>query len=260
MLFSRFGFSHLCELRGGIQDPSGIHVKDLAPRIVQWFQKYVKSLDDLQFCGDRCTVEDHSLRKIEGKTSEDNNVEVGEMVNNNKLKYSEAESSELAQSKTECDVRETSCSSDEDCKQCSDCPNGAYCILKINYAGTKLFRSCECSEDYYEYDNTMDYFNAKSNKIQSENEDKVIELGEMINNNLEDSEAAPSELAKWTTECDIYTISCSMDEHCKELRRYLSKECSDCTNGGYCDLEYITNSGIWGACDCIEGLEIWGGK
>ena len=178
--------------------------------------------------------------------NEDKIIELEEMVSNNLVE------SEAAHPKTECDKWETSCSSDEDCKQCSDCPNGAYCILKINDAGTKLFRSCECSDDYYEYDNSMDYFNAKSNKIQSENEDKVIELGEMINNNLEDSEAPPSELAQWTTECGVFEISCSMDEHCEE--------CSDCPYGGYCNLENFTFSGTWGACDCLDFPEIWGGK
>ena len=75
--------------------------------------------------------------------NEDKIIELEEMVSNNLVE------SEAAHPKTECDKWETSCSSDEDCKQCSDCPNGAYCILKINDAGTKLFRSCECSDDDY---------------------------------------------------------------------------------------------------------------
>ena len=213
-----------------------------------------------------------------------------------------------------------SCFSDEDCEQCSNCSNGAYCDIPRDPGFNIGSFSCECLDDNYEYDNSMDYLNAKSDKVQSENEDKVIELGEMVSNNLEHSEAgplelaqpetecgyycepscssdedckkcsncpngaycdheqctdesgkigyptclcsedylSPSQLAQWTTRCGVFEISCSMDEHCKE--------CSDCPNGGYCDLEYINKYGkLGGACDCIEagmteGQKFWGGK
>ena len=199
-------------------------VKDIVPRVKEWFQRYVNNLDELQFCGDSCTMEADSPQQIEGISSEDNNIEIGEMINNN-LKYSVAAPSELEQPKTECDVWETSCYNDEDCKQCSDCPNGAYCIVKINYAGTKLFSSCECSNDYYEYDNSMDYFYAKSEEVQRENEEKIIELEELENSNLEYSEAAPSEFEQPKKECGL----CSSNEDCKN--------CSVCPNGAYCSKE-----------------------
>ena len=84
--------------------------------------------------------------------SEDNNIEIGEMINKN-LEYSEAALSELEQPKTECGDLMTNCSSNEDCKQCSDCPNGAFCTMDV-------FSFCECFHDYYpdyyEYDNGLD--------------------------------------------------------------------------------------------------------
>ena len=258
-----------CDLEWDLQYPgSGIHPCKC--------NEYYNSMDFFNAKSDKVQIEN------EGKI-----VELEENVNNN-LEYAEAEPSELAQPKTECRKWFTFCSSNKDCNQCSDCPHGAYCELEYNtdpgrktYSSCECFAqpqcddscfsdedceqcsncsngaycdiprdpgfnigsfSCECLDDNYEYDNSMDYLNAKSDKVQSENEDKVIELREMVNNNLADSEAAPSELAQWTTECGVFEISCSMDEHCKE--------CSDCPNGGYCDLDYITNSGKWGACDC----------
>ena len=70
--------------------------------------------------------------------------------------------------KTECRNWFIRCSSDEDCNQCSDCPNGAYCEptesgrdpgFNVGFkAGEKSF-SCECLDENYEYDNSMDYFN-----------------------------------------------------------------------------------------------------
>ena len=174
--------------------------------------------------------------------NEDKIIELEEMVSNN-LVDSEAASSELSQPKTECDKWETSCSSNEDCKQCSDCPNGAYCIPHINDAGTKIYPSCECYYDYYEYDNSMDDFNAKSDEVlQSENEDKVIELEEMVRNNLVDSEAALSELSQPKTECDKWGTSCSSHDDCKQ--------CSDqCPTGAVC----IMDSQILGSfCECVD--------
>ena len=90
-----------------------------------------------------------------------------------------------------------SCFSNGDCEQCSNCSNGAYCDIRDSgFSGAP----CECFDDDYEYDNSMDYFNAKSDEVQSDNEDKVIELEEMVNNNLVDSEAASSELSHPKTE------------------------------------------------------------
>ena len=64
-----------------------------------------------------------------------------------------------------------SCSSHEDCEQCSNCSNGAYCDIprdpgfSIGFkTGGKPF-SCKCSNDDYEYDNSVDYFNTKSDKV-----------------------------------------------------------------------------------------------
>ena len=60
--------------------------------------------------------------QIKGKSSEDKNIEMGEMVNN-KMASSEAARPELEQPDTKC----PRCYSDWACQQCSDCPNGAYC-------------------------------------------------------------------------------------------------------------------------------------
>ena len=106
------------------------------------------------------------------------------------------------------------------------------------------FMSCECDEDHYEYDNSMDYFNAKSDEVQSENEDKIIELEEMVNNNVVDSEAAQSELSHPKTECNIWKTTCSSDDDCKE--------CDDqCYNGrgAYCDIYTFR------ACECVDDYE-----
>ena len=93
--------------------------------------------------------------------NEDKVIELEEMVRNN-LVDSEAALSELSQPKTECDKWGTSCSSDDDCQQCSDqCPTGAVCIMDSQILGS----FCECVDDhytdpdYYEYDNGLDYFN-----------------------------------------------------------------------------------------------------
>ena len=84
-----------------------------------------------------------------------------------------------------------SCYSSEDCEKCSNCSNGAYCDIRDpGFSGYKGLFPCECFDDDYEYDNSMDYFNAKSDEVQSENEDKIIELEEMVSNNLVESEAA----------------------------------------------------------------------
>ena len=76
---------------------------------------------------------------------------------------------------------------------------------------------------YYEYDdNSTDDFNAKSDNVQSESEDDIMELEELENNNLEYSEAAPSK-----SECGINgSGSCSSQEDCKQ--------CLDCPNGAAC--------------------------
>jgi len=101
-------------------------VKDIVPRVKNWFQRYVKTLDESQFCGQSCPMEADSPQQIEGNSIEDNNIEIGEMTNNN-LEYSEFALSELEQPKPECDYK-GGCPSDEYCKQkCPECPNGAYC-------------------------------------------------------------------------------------------------------------------------------------
>ena len=56
-------------------------------------------------------------------------------------------------------------------------------VKKVLCEGFCWLMSCECNEDQNEYDNSMDYFNAKSDEVQSENEDKIIELEEMVSNN-----------------------------------------------------------------------------
>ena len=102
--------------------------------------------------------------QIEGKSSEDNNIEMGEMVNN-KMASSEAARSgimcrarhcasqfapsELEQPKTECDYiygngMKTRCSSNEDCKECSDCPEGVWCDLKLESDTDGPF--CQCDD------------------------------------------------------------------------------------------------------------------
>ena len=136
-------------------------MKDIVPRVKEWFQRYVNNLDELQFCGDSCTMEADSPQQSEGISSDNNNIEIGEMINNN-LEYSEAAPSELSHPKTDCFDWKTSCSSDDDCKQCSDqCSNGAGCIMDSQIFGS----FCECVDDpdyypdYYEYDNGLDHFN-----------------------------------------------------------------------------------------------------
>ena len=98
------------------------YVKNIIPKVVKWFQRYVNSLDELQFCGSSCTKEADSSQQIEGNSIEDNNIEMGEMVNN-KMASSDAARPELEQPDTKC----PRCNSDWACQQCSDCPNGAYC-------------------------------------------------------------------------------------------------------------------------------------
>ena len=116
------------------------------------------------------------------------------------------------------------CSSNEDCEQCSNCSNGAYCYIprdpgfNIGFDGS-FYCFCSPNDDYYEYDNSMDYFNAKSDEVQSENEDKIIELEEMVSNNLIESEAAMSYLSQPKTECDKLETNCSSNEDCKQLRQ-----------------------------------------
>ena len=41
-------------------------VKNIVPRVINWFKRYVNSLDESQFCGDSCTMEADSPQKIEG--------------------------------------------------------------------------------------------------------------------------------------------------------------------------------------------------
>ena len=133
-----------------------------------------------------------------------------------------------------------SCSSNEDCEQCSNCSNGAYCDIRDPgfhgpwfTMGFKGSYPCECFDDDYEYDNSMDYFNAKSDEVQSENEDKIIELEEMVSNNLVDSEAASSE-------CEIWKTDCSSDDDCKQCDDQCPKR------GAYCDIYTFR------ACECVD--------
>ena len=72
-------------------------------------------------------------------------IELGDMVSN-KLEDSEAESSELSQPKRECAEWETTCSSNEDRKQCSDCPNRAYCAYSYDYEDYNCFCKKECAQ------------------------------------------------------------------------------------------------------------------
>ena len=78
----------------------------------------------------------------------------------------------------------------------------------------------------------MDYFNAKSDEVQSENEDKIIELEEMVSNNLVDSEAPSSE-------CQIWKTDCSSDDDCKQCDDQCPKR------GAYCDIYTFR------ACECV---------
>ena len=97
----------------------------------------------------------------------------------------------------------------------------------------------------------MDDFNAKSDEVQNEKEDKIIELEEMVNNNLEYSEMAPSKLAQPKKECDYVDyyddvkIGCSSTEDCKQ--------CMDCPEGSpevFCDLNFDFDSdGPFCQCD-----------
>ena len=128
-----------------------------------------------------------------------------------------------------------SCFSDEDCEQCSNCSNGAYCDIRDpGFSGYKGLFPCECfdDDDFYEYDNSMDYFNAKSDEVQSDNEDKIIELEEMVSNNLVDSEAPSSE-------CQIWKTDCSSDDDCKQCDDQCPKR------GAYCDIYTFR------ACECV---------
>ena len=221
-------------------------VKDIIPRVVRWFQRYMNSLDKLEFCGDYRTID--FTQQIEGKSSEDNNIEIDEMINKN-LEYSEFVPSELEQPKTECDYMygngfETRCSSNEDCKQCSDCPEGVWCDLNFDFDSYGPFCQCDEIRNYNEYDNSMDDFNAKSEEVQSENEEKIIEVEELENSNLEYSEAAPSELEQPKKECGIKgSGSCSSQDDCKQ--------CSDCPNGAECvAMGWIPMRGGNGECRC----------
>ena len=82
----------------------------------------------------------------------------------------------------------------------------------------------------------MDDFNAKSDNVQSESEDKAMELEELENNNLEYAEAAPSEQHK--SECGF----CSSQEDCKQ--------CLDCPNGASCvGMGWIP--GVQKECKCL---------
>ena len=134
-------------------------VKDIVPRLKNWFKRYVKTLDESQFCGHSCTMEADSPQQIGVNSIEDNNIKMSEMVNNN-LEYSEAAPSELEQPKTECGDLMTICSSNEDCKKCSNCPNGASCgKLLINM---RIYSTCECHGNY---ENSLDDINAKPEQI-----------------------------------------------------------------------------------------------
>ena len=101
-------------------------------------------------------------------------------------------------------------------------------VKKVLCEGFCYFMSCECNEDQNEYDNSMDYFNAKSDEVQIENEDKIIELEEMVSNNLVDPK----------TECEVdggmFSTDCSNDNDCKQC----SDKCSKKSKRAYpyCDL------------------------
>ena len=97
----------------------------------------------------------------------------------------------------------------------------------------------------------MDDFNAKSDNVQSESEDNNIEIGEMINNNLEYSDMAPSELAQPKKECDYVDyyddvkIGCSSTEDCKQCM-----DCPEDSPGVFCDLNFDFDSdGPYCQCD-----------
>ena len=68
--------------------------------------------------------------QIEGKSSEDNNIEMGEMVNN-KMASSEAARPELEQPVIKCHYGHTGppnyCNTDWECRKCTDCPNTGLC-------------------------------------------------------------------------------------------------------------------------------------
>ena len=111
----------------------------------------------------------------------------------------------------------------------------------------------------YEYDNnSMDDFNAKSDNVQSESEDKIIELEEMVNNDLEYSEAEPQhsrfpDLLRPKKKCGINDgWFCNSHNDCKQ--------CHDCRSGAICDFGWkalITVNGKWikvnGSCGCLLG-------
>ena len=101
----------------------------------------------------------------------------------------------------------------------------------------------------------MDDFNAKSDNVQSESEDKIIELEEMVNNDLEYSEAEPQhsrfpDLSRPRKVCGIHDSRfCSSHQDCKQCHDY-------CSNGAECDLRWkkIFVNGNWvtanGYCRC----------
>ena len=63
-------------------------------------------------------------------------------------------------------------------------------VLGRNYGSLTESKS---EREVHEYDNSMDYFNARSGQVRIENKNKMIEMEEKVN--LEYSEAAPSEFA-----------------------------------------------------------------
>ena len=65
--------------------------------------------------------------------------------------FTEIAPSELEQPKTECDYMygngtKTRCSSDEDCKQCSDCPEGVWC--GHNFESDTDGPFCQCDDGF----------------------------------------------------------------------------------------------------------------
>ena len=96
----------------------------------------------------------------------------------------------------------------------------------------------------YEYDNnSMDDFNAKSDNVQSDSGDKIIELEEMVNNNLQYSEAEPFDpFEPFEKECGINdSLFCNSHEDCKQ--------CHDCP--AKCDL--WRRKPLWGKSIAING-------
>ena len=79
----------------------------------------------------------------------------------------------------------------------------------------------------------MDDFNAKSDNVQSESEDKIFEMEEMVNNNLEYSEAEPFDLSRPKKECGVFDGPfCSSHKDCKHCHCLHVSFCNRSSRGG----------------------------